>query len=95
MAAYVIGRVNVTNPDAYGEYTKRSPGAIEANGGKFIARGGAVETLEGEEETRRMVIVEFPSFEQAKVFYDSEIYRDARSYREGAAEMQFVIVDGV
>ena len=95
MAAYVIGRVNVTNPEAYGEYMKRSPGAIEAGGGKFIVRGGTRETLEGEEETRRIVIVEFPSYEQAKAFYDSEIYRDARSYREGAADMQFVVVDGI
>lgn len=95
MAAYVIARINVTDPDKYEGYKALSPGAIAAYGGKFLARGGEVALLEGEPEDRRVVIVEFPSLEQAKIFYDSPEYREARAAREGAAEGQFLVVEGV
>ena len=95
MPAYLVARVNVTDPEKYEDYKALSPGAIAACGGKFIARGGKTHTLEGDEETRRMVIVEFPDFEAAKACYDSELYRQAREARRGAAEAQFVIVDGI
>lgn len=95
MAAYVIARINVTDPEKYEGYKALSPGAIAAYGGRFLARGGSTEVLEGEAEGRRIVIVEFPSMDQAKVFYDSEEYREARAARAGAAEGQFLLVDGL
>lgn len=95
MAAYVIARINVTDPEKYEGYKALSPGAIAAYGGKFLARGGEVALLEGEPEDRRVVVVEFPSLEQAKIFYDSPEYREARAAREGAAEGQFLVVEGV
>jgi len=95
MPAYVIARINVTDPEKYEGYKALSPGAIAAYGGKFLARGGEVAVLEGEPEDRRVVIVEFPSVEQAKVFYDSPEYIEARAARAGAAEGQFLLVEGV
>ena len=95
MPAYVIARVNVTDPDQYEKYKALSPGAIAAYGGRFIVRGGETEVLEGEPEARRVVVVEFPSMEQARTFYDSPEYREARAARAGAAEGQFLLVDGV
>ncbi|NNE24481.1 MAG: DUF1330 domain-containing protein [Rhizobiales bacterium] len=95
MPAYVIARINVTHPEKYEGYKALSPGAIAAYGGKFLARGGEVSVLEGEPEDRRVVIVEFPSVEQAKVFYDSPEYTEARAARAGAAEGQFLLVEGV
>ena len=95
MSAYVIARVNVTDWEKYKEYAKASPGAIAEFGGKFIARGGEMITLEGPEETSRVVIVEFPSFEQAKAFYYSDTYQAAIKLREGAAEGQFILVEGL
>ena len=94
MTAYAIVRVNVTDPEKYAEYTKRTPAAVAAFGGRFIARGGTTETLEGPTETRRVVVVEFPDFEQAKACFASPAYAEAKSYRVGAAEMEVVIVDG-
>ena len=94
MAAYLIARVDVTDPDQYEEYKKLSPGAMAAFGGKFIVRGGQTETLEGDSETRRVVVVEFPDLESAKAAYNSDAYTHARSVREGAANMQMVVVDG-
>ena len=94
MAAYVIARVHVTDPEQYEEYKKLSPAAVAAFGGEFIVRGGEIETLEGPEETRRMVVVRFDSMASARAFYHSEQYRNARARRAGAAEAQFVLVDG-
>ncbi len=95
MAAYLIARVNVTDPEKYEGYKALSPGAIAAYGGRFLARGGETAVLEGEPEERRVVIVEFPSLEQARVCYDSPEYQEARAARAGAAEAQFLIVEGV
>ncbi len=95
MAAYLIARITVTDPAQYEEYKKLSPGAIEAFGGEFIVRGGETETLEGAHESNRLVVVRFDSMEQARQCYQSERYQHARSKREGAAEAQFVVVDGV
>ena len=95
MSAYIIAKVEVTDMEQYKNYMKLTPAAIEAFGGKFIARGGEVETLEGPEETRRVVLLEFPNLEAARAFWTSEQYAEAKAKREGAAEGSFVLVDGV
>ena len=94
MAAYVITRVNVTDPDQYEKYKALSPAAVAESGGRFIVRGGESVTLEGPEETRRLVVLEFPDMDSATAFYDSEKYRHARSVRAGAAEFEMVVVEG-
>ena len=95
MTAYLLGRVEITDPDRYQEYMKKTPGVIAKYGGKFIVRGGTVETLEGAEEKRRLVLIEFPSFEKAKEFYYSEEYQQAKKLRAGAASGQFLAIEGV
>ena len=95
MAAYLIARIRVTDPEAYKEYMKLSPAAIAKYSGRFLVRGGRMETLEGEEEDRRLVVVAFPDMAAARAFYDSEEYRAARAVRAGAAEADFLIVEGV
>jgi uncharacterized protein (DUF1330 family) len=95
MPAYIIARVQVTDPARYQEYTRLTPGAIARYGGKFIVRGGKTVSLEGEPEPRRLVVIEFPTLEQAQAFYDSPDYRVARKLREGAAISQFLAVEGV
>jgi len=95
MAAYLLARVEVTDWDHYKEYTKKTPGAIAKYGGKFIVRAGDMVTLEGPEETRRVVLIEFPSFEKAKEFYYSQEYQEAKKLRAGAATGQFLAIDGV
>ena len=95
MPAYVIARVNVTDPDKYKGYTALTPAAIAKNGGKFLVRGGPVVTMEGDDESRRIVVVEFDTVEAAKAFYDSPEYREARDARENAADLQMIVVEGV
>ncbi|GLQ06460.1 DUF1330 domain-containing protein [Sneathiella chinensis] len=94
MPAYMVARITVSDPDQYEVYKSLAPIAIQKYGGEYLTRGGAMETLEGPEETQRVVLVKFPDFETARAFYDSPEYKKARDARSGAAEGQFVILDG-
>lgn len=95
MAAYVIVDVTVINQKDYDEYKKLTPASIAAYGGKFIARGGNTGILEGDWVPGRLVIVEFPSVEVAREWWDSPMYRKARQIREKAATTNMVVVEGI
>lgn len=94
MPAYIIAFIDVTDSERYAQYMQLTPAAIAQYGGKFIVRGGENLTLEGPPENRRIVVLEFPTFEQAKTFFDSPEYRHAKSFREGAARASFILVNG-
>ena len=94
MAAYLIGRIEVTDPEQYKKYVAVTLGILAKYGGKFIARAGETATLEGQEETRRLVLVEFPSLDKIKEFYNSAEYKEAMKLREGAANVSLVAIEG-
>jgi uncharacterized protein (DUF1330 family) len=94
MPAYLIARVQVTDWERYRKYTQATPAAIEKYRGRFIVRGGETVSLEGPPETGRLVVIEFPSLGQAKAFYHSPEYSQAKKLREGAATGQFILVEG-
>lgn len=93
MSAYIVGHVEITNPEVYAEYMKHTPRLVAAHGGRFIARGGDVEVLEGEPEPRRMVILEFPSAQAARDFFTGDDYAPYAAMRQGASNAQFVLLD--
>ena len=95
MTAYVIASINVTDPDKYKNYMAVSPAAVAAAGGKFIVRGGNLEILEGDWSRPRVVIIEYPTRDAAKAFYESALYVAARAERDGAAEFSMIVVEGV
>jgi uncharacterized protein (DUF1330 family) len=95
MPAYVIARIKVTDPEQYKKYIAVTPGILANFGARFIARGGETVTLEGPEETTRVVIVEFPTLHKISEFYNSAEYQEAIKIREGAAEVSLVGVSGV
>jgi uncharacterized protein (DUF1330 family) len=95
MSAYVIADVKVLNPETYKEYVKQSPSSIAAHGGRFLARAGKAEALEGDVAPNRVVILEFPSYERAKEWWNSEMYRLPKALRQSASEGSFVLVEGV
>ena len=95
MSAYLVARVEIDDPEAYGAYTAKSPAIIERFGGRFLARGGALETLEGEDFHGRLVIVEFPDLQAARSFYFSPEYQEARAIRMPVSKAQFVVIEGV
>ena len=94
MKAYIIANVNITDPKLYEEYKKLTPGSLVPFDGKFIVRGGQTETLEGEWETGRIVVLEFPSLEKAKAWYDSDIYKPAKAIRQAASTSKMIVVQG-
>jgi uncharacterized protein (DUF1330 family) len=94
MSAYVIVDIDVHNAPGLEEYRKQVPATIAKYGGRFVVRGGKFETLEGRWQPKRLVVLEFPSFEQAKRWYDSEEYRPLKAMRFKAATSNLIIVDG-
>ena len=94
MTAYIIARIMVTNPERYPDYTAETPALIAKHGGRFVVRGGAPATLEGPQEDRRIVVIEFPSRAAAEAFYNDPAYAPVRAIRWEAAESELIIVDG-
>ena len=90
---YIISRVDVKNPDAYAKYIEAGTKAIAAHGGKPLVRGGRHEALEGKARARN-VVIEFESFDAARRYYHSAEYQAAKAHREGAADMEIVLVEG-
>ncbi|MCD5975009.1 MULTISPECIES: DUF1330 domain-containing protein [Pseudomonas] len=95
MKAYWIAQVDVNDPQQYTQYTQRGPAAFKLYGGRFLARGGRSEAVEGKATPQRTVIIEFDSYDQAVACYNSPEYQDAMSYRAGAARAEIVIVEGI
>ena len=95
MAAYVIVDVRVTDPLKFEEYKKLVPATIAAFGGKYLARGGRAETLEGGWDPERVVILEFPTLERAREWWASEAYRQPKAMRQRCATTRMIVVESV
>ena len=95
MSAYVINDMDVTDPALLEEYKKLSPATVSRYGGRFLARGGQVETLEGTWSPKRLVIIEFPSVAEARAWVESPDYAPARQLRQQASRSNIIVVEGV
>jgi uncharacterized protein (DUF1330 family) len=95
-AGYVIVEMKISDPERYKEYMAAAPATIAAAGGEYLVRGGKSEPIEGDWNPPRVAILKFPSYEQAKAWYEGEAYRHARERRAGATEFfNMVLVEGV
>ena len=94
MPAYIIVEVDVHNAQQYEDYKKLTPPSLQKFNGKFIVRGGATETLEGDWETKRIVVLEFPTKELAKQWWNSEEYAPAKALRQRTATTKMILVEG-
>ncbi len=95
MAAFVIVEVSVHDHKEYEEYKKLTPATLAAFDGKFVVRGGQTETLEGDWKPDRIVVLEFPTVERAKEWWNSEIYTQAKVIRQRTAITKMIVVEGV
>ena len=93
MAAYVIGEIEVTDAGVYDDYRKQVLATIEKYAGRFLARGGKAEALEGA-APKRMVVLEFPSYEQALKWYRSAEYAPLIKLRQKASRGRLLVVEG-
>jgi uncharacterized protein (DUF1330 family) len=94
MSAYVIAEIEVTDPAAYEDYRRQVPAVVEKYQGKFIVRGGRIESMEGGWSPKRMVVVEFPSMDQALKWYRSADYAPLIALRQNASKGKLIIVEG-
>ena len=94
MAAYVIANVDVKDAALFEQYRKQVPDTIARHGGRYLVRGGPHQTLEGGWTPARLVVLEFPSLEQARQWYDSEDYREPKALRMKCALTDVVLVEG-
>jgi uncharacterized protein (DUF1330 family) len=95
MKAYVIVNVAIRDPERYQDYIKAATPTVAAHGGRYIARGGRAERLEGDISVNRIVVLEFPSYAQAKTWYESDEYRAALAIRQSCATGSLILVEGM
>jgi uncharacterized protein (DUF1330 family) len=95
MPAYVIFDIHVDDPDAYAPYREPAGASVEQYGGRYIARGGAAEVLEGDWDIDRLVILEFPSMDEARAWYRSPEYQKVLPIRHGASHGRGVLLEGL
>ncbi|MDQ6626947.1 MAG: DUF1330 domain-containing protein [Pseudomonadota bacterium] len=94
--AYILVEMKINELESYKAYMAAAPAAVKEFGGEYLVRGGRHETIEGDWQPHRVAMLRFPSFDQAKAFYDSESYRLARAKRKGMTEyFNMVLVEGV
>jgi uncharacterized protein (DUF1330 family) len=93
--AYVIVNVAIRDPERYKDYVTAATPTVAAHGGRYVARGGRVESLEGDVPANRIVVLEFPSYAQAKGWYESPEYRDALAIRASCSTATLILVEGV
>jgi uncharacterized protein (DUF1330 family) len=95
MVAYVISDVEPRDAGLIERYRDLAQGSVARYGGRYIVRGGPVETIEGDWTPKYLVIIEFPDLDRAHQWYRSEAYAEALTVAERALSRRLVFVDGV
>ena len=95
MAAYLISDVTMRNAEAFQTYRTRAAASIERYGGRYLVRGGPIETLEGDWAPRAIIVVEFDDLERARAWYRSPEYAAALAVRDEALSRNLILVDGI
>ncbi|HZZ66317.1 MAG TPA: DUF1330 domain-containing protein [Candidatus Baltobacteraceae bacterium] len=94
MAAYVIVDVDTSDPQRYEDYKRVAQETVAQYGGRYLARGGTMHILEGDWQPTRLVILEFPSFERAREWWESAAYGPAKELRQSISRTDMVLLDG-
>jgi uncharacterized protein (DUF1330 family) len=95
MSAYVVVDLEILDTEKYETYKQLVPATIAKYGGRFLVRGGKVQTLEGTWSPGRFVILEFPSADNAMAWSDSAEYAEAKALRQASARTEMILAEGV
>lgn len=95
MAVYVIADIEVTDAAGFEEYRQRVPATIAAHGGRYLARGGETEVLEGAWSPKRCILLEFPDMAAFRIWWSSPEYVPLRELRERSTKSQLIVTQGV
>jgi uncharacterized protein (DUF1330 family) len=93
--ALVIANITIVDPVRYEDYRRMVPATLVPFGGRFVVRGGQTEVLEGEWRPSRLVLLEFPSVERARAWWNSPEYAEARALRQATSTGTLIILEGV
>ena len=94
-AAYFIANVEVTDPKEWETYRTEVTATVAAYDGDFLARGGSLVSLDGEQPLPLLVLVRFPSMQRAKEWFHSEEYRPLSALRQSASKGTLFVVEGL
>ena len=95
MPAYLIANIDVHDRATFETYRAQIPAVIASFGGRYLVRGGEVLPVEGDPGLKRVVVLEFPSLEAARRFWDSPEYEPVKRLREQSATSHVALVDGM
>lgn len=95
MPAYVVVEIEIQDAQTYERYKQLAPPTIALYGGRYLARGGATEALEGSWQPKRFVILEFPSTQQARAWWGSPEYAPAKALRQASTQTDMLLVEGL
>jgi uncharacterized protein (DUF1330 family) len=95
LSAYVFVNIRVTDPERYARYIEIAPATVATFGGRYLARGGAAQKLEGSWEPQRVVVLEFESAERARQWWASPLYEEAKALRQRSAQTEMILVEGL
>ena len=94
MPAYIIVDIEITDPVQYEAYKQLAGPTVGQFNGRYVVRGGAVETLEGGWRPGRLVVLEFPSVQRAREWWESDEYAPAKAMRQASATSEMILVEG-
>ena len=95
MPAYLIYDVEIHDPEPYSRFMAEVKPIVERMGGKYLARGGEHEVLEGDWKPTRLVLFEFPDMASARALFNSDDYAPLKELRRTCSTGHVVIVEGV
>ena len=95
MAAYVIIHDEIHDQALFAQFRERVAATIQASGGRYLVRGGAIEVMDGDWKPDRIVVVEFDSADRARDWFKSPEYVEIKEIRKKAATASVVVVEGV
>ena len=95
MSVYVIADIEVLDPASFEEYRQKVPATIAAYNGRYLARGGATQVLEGSWSPKRCVVLEFPDMDRFNAWWTSPEYAPLRELRERSTNTHLVVTQGL
>lgn len=95
MPAYIVIEIDVHDRAAFERYKSMAPPSIAAYGGRYLVRGGACETLEGDWNPPRITILEFPDMARARAWWESPEYAEGKALRLSCAKSKVLLLDGL
>lgn len=95
MPAYVIVDIVINDSEKYEKYRTLAPPTIAAYGGRYLVRGGRAQLLEGNRQPNRVAMLEFPTLDRAREWWNSPEYAPAKALRQESADAEMIVVEGL